>query len=370
MQKLQKFNERYCEDRYVTPVSYAHIRRIDEGFWERFKSNYKLKNALFKELIKDVDCPIGAGKKKTRNTIYKTLDEYVTSQTELYIKELQDAKEEDAKNVDDILSGTSDTSRFGALKSKRLAEKAASTLNVLKSLVKSANAGDAGDDWIKIVFDFANIAIIKKALEEADGVGEEMKTSLEKSLEAAQKEIEKNADADHESNVSKYKKAVSNLKRGTYSINSYDILEKDNIQDTFNKLFDGFADEKIDNSSADKYIPSLVSLVLASSIEDADLTKSINDYIEKDPTNNLKVMNIFAYRICDAYLTQCARSNVDKKMLSDLKDLFNKYSIGKVTNLMNRILIHGIEYIDSNEDAFENYDMAKTMVDNFNKFFA
>lgn len=365
MQKLQKFNERYA-----SPLSSAHISRVDEGFWERFKSNYNIKNTLFKELIKDVDCPIGASKKKTRNTIYKTLDEYVTSQTELYIKELQDAKEEDAKTADYSVLDTSDASRFGALKSKRLAEKASSTLNVLKSLVKSANIGDAGANWIDIVFDFANIAVIKKALEKAAGVNNEMKSSLEKSLEAAQEEIEKNEDKNHGNNVSQYKKAVSNLKKGTYSINDYSILEKDNIQDSFDRLFDGFADEKIDSSSADKYVPSLVSLVLASSIEDANLTQSINDYIEKDPTNNQKVMNMFAYRICDAYLTQCAQPNVDKKALNGLKDLFNKYSIGKVTELMNRILTHGIEYIDSNEDAFKNYGMAETMVSNFNKFFA
>lgn len=364
MQKLQKFNERYA-----TLLSSARINRVDEGFWERFKSNYDIKNTLFKELLKDIDCPIGASKKKTRNTIYKILDEYVTSQTELYIKELQGAKEEDAKAADHSLLDTDDTSRFGALKSKRLSEKAASTLNVLNSLVKSANIGDAGSNWINIVFNLANIAIIKKALEKADGVSDEMMSSLEKSLNAAQEEIEKEEDKNHESNVSQYKKAVSNLKKGTYSINDYSILEKDNIQDSFDKLFDGFADEEIDNS-ADKYVPSLVSLTLASSIEDADLTRSINDYIEKDPTNNQKVMNMFAYRICDAYLTQCAQSNADKKALNGLKDLFNKYSIGKVTNLMNRILIHGIEYIDSNKDAFKNYVMAETMVSNFNKFFA
>lgn len=378
MQKLQKFNERYAKDRCLEHLSSRHpyqasrihgIHRVDEGFWERFKSNYKIKNSLFKELIKDVDCPIGASKKKTRNTIYKTLDEYVTSQTELYIKELQDAKEEDAKSSTENLLDAGDTSRFGALKSKRLAEKAASTLNVLKSLVKSANVGDAGDNWVKIVFDFANIAIIKKALEEADGVNKDLKSSLEKSLEAAQNEIEKSEDEKHENNVAQYKKAVSNLKKGSYSINDYSILEKDNIKDSFDKLFDGFANESLDSSEESKYVPSLVSLVLASSIEDADLTKSINDYIEKDSANNQKVMNMFAYRICDAYLTQCAKPNVDKKALSSLKDLFNKYSIGKVTNLMNRILTHGIEYIDDNIDAFKEYSMAEKMVDNFNKYF-
>lgn len=360
------------------------LSQVNEGLLSNisnlFTSNYIIKNKILKELLREVDCPISWKETKLRNSIYKLVDEFISTQSKAYTEELAKAKDSDEKESNGELVFDSET-RFGSLKSKRLVEKADATLSALKNLVGTSKTAskDVAMKWAQIVYDESVIAIIQTAIDttELDDAVKEQQLELVKS---GKENVDKAKNVIHKANADYFKKIAADVKgtindskiydslmtNDSYSKNLTSAITKNNIdmkslKDTLTKI--GFDNNNIDDDNAVRV--AVVSLCLNNPSTSDEFKKTIETF-KKDDNEGGKKLSL-AYKMCDSVLTELLKSDPDVNKIKDIKPLFGEKSIGQLTDIMNQIMSFSGVSLESLRASAKNNDSISDIVNNYNK---
>lgn len=361
---------------------YSRISQVNEGLLSAisnlFASSYTIKNNMLKELLREVDCPISWREAKLRNSIYKLVDEFVSTQSKAYAEELVIAKDKDDKEENGELVFDSE-SRFGTLKSKRLVEKANATLSALKNLVGTSKTAqdDVATKWAQIVYDEAVVAIIQTAIESTELDSKTKEDQLEL-VKYRQENVDKEKEAIHKGNAEYFKKnsnlldttigddnVYNSLFDNQYAKDLGDILAKTEIDTSaLNNIADKMGSGEIEDSSQENF--AIVSYCLNYSATD-DFKKTIDDFQKNDKEGKQKTA--LAYRMCDGVLTELSKSSPDANALKKVKPFFGEKTVGTLTDIMVQIMSYAevaLNNLVKDNNIVKNHNVVKTLSDNYN----
>lgn len=363
---------------YSEMMAQQNVVAINEGLLSNIKnlftSDYEIKNPILKELLREVDCPISWKETKLKNSVLKLVDEFVASQSKAYTEELTKAKDDDAKAETGEIDFGSE-SRFGSLKSKRLAEKASATLSALKNLVASSKtAGDAASRWIQVVYDESVIATIQTALESAD-IDNTLKEKEMSSLEKAQEKLRAENQETHDNNAKDFLTEFKTIRET--SINGEYKPYYENGDNSFKELTDIISGGKIDDvkkngnkglsiNSGKSDAAAFIALGLAASTNEAT-TKDIIDRVKKGENGEEKLK--MCYVTADGVLTALASEKCDMNFVKKIKEFTGAKSFGDVSSLIDRLITTAGSVITGQSvDLMKKYDALKFFKQNYEKY--